>query len=177
MEITFRKLSANESLNYRSLRLEYLQKFPEYFGSTFEEENAREKLIFEKYIEEENPNHFMFGAFDDSRLIGICGFDRQARNKTKHRGEIVQMYVKADYANKKVGARLLISAINFAFTNQEIEQITLSFVEGNVRAKTVYEKLGFVQYGKIENYFKSNDFNSNQCFMILERDNFRSFNS
>ena len=169
MEITFRKLSVHESLIYRSIRFECLQQFPAYFGSTFEEENASEKLIFEKYIEEKNPDHFMCGAFDDSLLIGICGFDRQARNKTKHRGEIVQMYVKAEYANKKVGARLLITAINSAFANPEIDQITLSFVEGNERAKTLYEKLGFVQYGKINNYFKSKDFNSNQCFMMLER--------
>ncbi len=172
MEITFRKLVANETLIYRSLRLECLQQFPEYFGSTFEEENASTKLIFEKYMEEGNPDHFMIGAFDDDRLIGICGFDRQARNKTKHRGEIVQMYVKAEYANKKVGARLLITAIHSAFSNQKIEQITLSFVEGNASAKKLYENIGFEHYGKIKNYFKSKNHYSNQCFMKLERSEF-----
>lgn len=169
MKLTFRKLIATESTNYRSIRLECLQQFPEYFGSTFEEENAQAELIFEKYIIEENPDHFMTGAFDADNLIGICGFDRQTRNKTMHRGEIVQMYVKAEYANKKVGYNLLIKTITHAFTNSEIDQVTLSFVEGNTSAKKLYENIGFISYGKIERYFKLGNSYSNQCFMILER--------
>jgi len=169
MELTFRKLIATESTNYRSIRLECLQQFPEYFGSTFEEENAKDELIFEKYIKEENSDHFMTGAFDGEVLIGICGFDRQARNKTMHRGEIVQMYVKAEYANKKVGSNLLIKTINHAFTNSEIDQVTLSFVEGNSSAKKLYENIGFRFYGKIERYFKFGNGYTNQNFMILER--------
>ena len=176
MNLIFRKINANEYLIYRQIRLECLQQYPEYFGSTFEEENARQELVFEKYIKEENPDHFMTGAFDNEVLIGICGFDRQGRNKTKHRGEIVQMYVNADYANKKVGANLLITTINYAFINPEIDQITLSFVEGNLNANKLYENIGFKIYGKIERYFKSGNNYSNQCFMILERENFEGLN-
>src|SRR5919198_2934930 len=97
MSIIIRKLQPHESVIYREVRLACLKNAPQSFGSTYEEEVLNSKLSFETFIENGSPDHVMFGAFDDGRLIGITGFNRMARQRTMHRGEVVQVYVDANY--------------------------------------------------------------------------------
>src|SRR6188474_1036867 len=106
MSIIIRKLQPHESTVYRDLRLACLKNVPEYFGSTYEEEILNPKLMFETFIENDSPDHVMFGAFDVERLIGITGFNRMARQRAMHRGEIVQVYVDSNYRGQNIGENL-----------------------------------------------------------------------
>jgi RimJ/RimL family protein N-acetyltransferase len=169
MPISFRQLTSADSLDYRRVRLECLQTFPDNFGSACEEESKIPQLKFEKYLLENNSDNFMFGAFDGEDLIGICGFSREDRNKTKHRGEIVQMYVNPNFAGQRIGFDLLRKTVEKALENSEIEQIVLSLVADNQAANKLYEKVGFVEYGRLQNYFKQGERYWNQRFMVLER--------
>lgn len=169
MPISFRQLGKDDALLYRKIRLECLKNFPDNFGSTFEEESRIERLKFEIFLSEENTDNFMFGAFDGENLIGICGFSRELRNKTRHRGEIVQMYVNPAFAGQNIGFDLLQRTIEKALAIPEIEQIILSVVAENKGANKLYEKLGFVEYGFIAHYFKQGEKYWNQRFMVLER--------
>ncbi|HRH41149.1 MAG TPA: GNAT family N-acetyltransferase [Pyrinomonadaceae bacterium] len=169
MFISFRQLGKGDALLYRKIRLECLKNFPDNFGSTFEEESFHERLKFEIFLTEENTDNFMFGAFDGETLIGICGFSREPRSKARHRGEIVQMYVNPAFAGQNIGFDLLQKTIEKALVNSEIEQIVLSVVAENKSANKLYEKIGFVQYGFITNYFKQGEKYWNQRFMVLER--------
>lgn len=175
MSVVIRQLEKKDSSIYRRIRLECLQTFPDNFGSTFEEENRINPLKFESYLLEESEDNFMFGAFNENELIGICGFAREARNKTRHRGEIVQMYVNPMFAGQGIGNKLLKAVIQKAFENGEIEQIILSVVEENSSANKAYEKIGFVEYGRLQNYFKQGGRYWNQRFMVLGKaaDSFR----
>jgi GNAT superfamily N-acetyltransferase len=107
MQVNFRQLRSEDILSYRKVRAECLQNFPDNFGSTFEEESKIPELKFERYLRENNPNKFMLGAFSGIELFGICGFIREDRNKTKHRGEIVQMYVNPSFEGQNIGKQLL----------------------------------------------------------------------
>lgn len=124
----YRKLKPEDSRDYREIRLEALKNHPENFGSTFEEEMKKPKFPYETYIEEQATGDFIMGAYDDKKLIGICGFHREARKKTKHFGTIIQMHVKRDYTGKGIGRKLLTSLIEEAFKIQEIEQLLLGVV-------------------------------------------------
>src|SRR5689334_269818 len=97
MPIIFRKLQPHESAIYRQIRLSCMKNASDYFGSTYEEEASNPKLKFETFIENQSRDHFMFGAFSDDTLIGITGFHRMERQRDKHRGEVVQVYVDANY--------------------------------------------------------------------------------
>lgn len=169
MSVVIRQLGKDDSSSYRQIRAECLQRFPDNFGSTFEEESRIKQLKFESYLLEENADNFMFGAFNEDELIGICGFLRETRNKTKHRGDIVQMYVNPMFAGQGIGNKLLTATIQKAFENGEIEQITLSVVAENASANKAYEKIGFVEYGRLPNYFKQGERYWTQRFMVLER--------
>lgn len=147
------------------MRLDCLKRFPDAFGSSYDEEATIHKLKFETLIEENTPDGFMLGAFSEDRLIGIAGFSRAERRKARHRGEIVQMYVDPQYRGEQIGENLLRMAIEMAFTMEGIEQIELGVVSNNTPATTLYEKIGFQIYGVQKNYFKDGEKYWNQQFM------------
>jgi RimJ/RimL family protein N-acetyltransferase len=169
MQIEYRKLGKSDKAIYRQTRLECLQKFPDNFGSLYEEESQKSPLKFEQVFENESVNDFMMGAFANEKCIGLCGFLREDRLKTRHRGEIVQMYVHPDFSGQKIGKTLLQKTIELAFQNPEIEQISLSLVANNVVAHQTYLSVGFVEYGLVKNCFKFGDHYWDLRLMMLHR--------
>jgi len=167
MDIIIRKLQPHESAIYREVRLACLKNVPEYFGSTYEEEVLNPKFMFETYIENESPDHVIFGAFDSERLIGITGFNRMARQRAGHRGEVVQVYVDPNYRGQNIGEKLLRRVLEYGFTLDGIEQIQLSVIANNLTAIRLYEKLGFKTFGVQPRYFKAGDIYMDQQFMQL----------
>ena len=172
MSIIIRKLQPHESTVYRDLRLACLKNVPEYFGSSYEEEILNPKLMFETFIENDSPDHVMFGAFDNEQLIGITGFNRMARQRAMHRGEIVQVYVDSSYRGQNIGEMLIRQALNYAFTLDGIEQVQLSVIANNQTAIRLYEKLGFKTFGVQPRYFKAGDRYMDQQFMQLFRSDY-----
>lgn len=176
MTITVRKLHSDESALYRAIRLQCLETEPDHFGSTFEEESSMPRLKFESWIEQNRPDHFMFGAFDVGTLIGIVGFARQERQKARHRGDVVQMYVDTSYRGQRLGESLLRGLLNQAFTLDGVEQAQLSVVAHNQAAIRLYERIGFRAFGVQPNYFKVGVYYFNQQFMQLMKDDFLTGN-
>jgi RimJ/RimL family protein N-acetyltransferase len=167
MSIIIRKLQPQESGIYRDVRLACLKNVPQYFGSTYEEEILNPKLMFETFIENDSPEHVMFGAFEEEQLIGITGFNRMARQRAMHRGEIVQVYVNSKYRGQNIGEKLIRRALDYAFTLDGIEQVQLSVIANNQTAIKLYEKLGFKTFGVQPRYFKVGDIYLDQQFMQL----------
>src|SRR5215208_137120 len=167
MSIVIRKLQPHESAVYREVRLACLKNVPQFFGSTYEEEVLNPKFMFETFIETDSPDHVMFGAFDQERLIGITGFNRMARQRAMHRGEIVQVYVDSNYRGQNIGERLIRLALDYAFHLEGIEQAQLSVIANNQTAIRLYEKLGFKTFGVQPSYFKVDDIYLDQQFMQL----------
>jgi ribosomal protein S18 acetylase RimI-like enzyme len=167
MSIIIRKLQPHESAIYREVRLSCLKNAPEYFGSTYAEEVLNPKFVFETFIENDSPDHFMFGAFDDEKLIGITGFNRMARQRAMHRGEVVQVYVDSNYRGQNIGEKLIRRALEYAFTLDGIEQVQLSVIANNKAAIELYEKVGFKSFGVQPRYFKVGDIYMDQQFMQL----------
>lgn len=165
---TIRTLGANDKALYRRARLECLFTFPDRFGSTYEEESRKQELFFETLLGNNSNDHFMLGAFDGENCIGLCGFIRENRNRTRHRGELVQMYVHPQYQGKGIAGRLIQYTIEKAFATEGIEQIVLSAVADNNRAVSLYQRYGFAVYGRAANYFRKEDGSFiDQVFMIL----------
>jgi ribosomal protein S18 acetylase RimI-like enzyme len=109
----------------------------------------------------------MFGAFDDKRLIGITGFNRMARQRAMHRGEVVQVYVDSKYRGQNIGEKLIRRVLEYAFALDGIEQVQLSVIAGNQTAIKLYEKIGFKTFGVQPRYFKVGETYMDQQFMQL----------
>ena len=113
----------------------------------------------------------MFGAFDGEPLIGITGFNRMARKRASHRGELVQVYVEPAYRGQHIGEKLLRRALNYAFSLDGIEQVQLSVITNNTTAINLYEKFGFKAFGVQPKYFKvGNDYMDQQFMQLFKND-------
>jgi RimJ/RimL family protein N-acetyltransferase len=167
--ITFRKLTSKDVAQYHYIRLECLKNYPENFGTLYEEEVKATSFKFDSIISEVHKTDFLMGAYNDKELIGICGFIKEKRNKTKHIGEISSMYVKPTMSGQHIGSQLLQQTIALVFGDADVEQIILAVMENNIHAQYVYKKIGFEEYGRLPNYFKHNGNYETQIFMTLIR--------
>ncbi len=152
--MTYRKLNSGESGIYRAIRLESLSLFPDHYGSTFEREVKKARLPYEEYIEQQAAGKFVLGAFSGEQLAGICAFFQHEEPRFRHRGAMLQMYVRPGQQGCGIGSSLLEAAIREAFTSPVLEQIVLDVVSANEAAIRMYQKAGFKLYGRMPNYLK-----------------------
>lgn len=172
MQVVYRRLVKGDEGAYRQAHLEALKTFPENFGTLHRDQERIPKLQFETFIETGSEDNFMFGAFADDRLVGIAGFKRGDRPKTRHRGEVVQVFVNPEFHGNGIGESLLRSVVDSVFALEGIESLELSAVASNSSARRLYEKLGFETYGIRNNYFKSGETYWDQRFMQLSKDRY-----
>jgi RimJ/RimL family protein N-acetyltransferase len=168
--IEIRQLTDTDALAYHELRLRGLREHPEAFTSSFEEE-SRKPLAWAQTRLAHSPAaayNFVLGALSDATLIGILGVSVEPRAKSKHKGNVFGMYVAPEYAGRGVGQRLLTTCIQRAREVPGLEQLQLTVTEGNVRAKTLYEKAGFRAFGLEQNALKIGGQYFDKCHMTLD---------
>lgn len=169
MDIEFRKLLPHESDSYRDIRLQCLKKFPKNFTSNYQDEKAKDKLFFQPHIENSSTNTFVIGAFHNTNLIGISGFNRYEKEKTSHSGIIIQVYVIPDYQGKNIGSNIIKTTLNEAFKINGIEQVEIDVITINKNAEKIYGKIGFETYGIQKNYLKiDNEYYDHKMMMIFK---------
>lgn len=139
MHIEYRTLLPEESKIYRAIRLESLEKFPESFGANYLEALKTEKFRIENDIENQSTERFVFGAFADQELIGICVFVKNENNT----GNIYQMYVRKGFQGKNIGFGLIQAIIHEANSRFGKIEIILEVTPKNDRAYHLYKKMGF----------------------------------
>jgi ribosomal protein S18 acetylase RimI-like enzyme len=148
--IEIRRLVQDAAVLYRGIRLEALQASPEAFGSTFEVENAQPLSWFSDRL----GSSTVLGAFRDAELVGMAGFAVQQGQKKAHKGMLWGMYVRPAARKASVGRRLVEAICNLA--RQQVELIQLTVVRDNEQARSLYTKLGFLEYGMEKNALKQN---------------------
>ena len=81
----------------------------------------------------------------DGKIIGNCALNRRPGIKTAHKASVA-ISILQDYWNLGIGTLMFDALIQTAKENG-ICLLTLEFIEGNERAKALYEKVGFTVYG------------------------------
>ncbi|UFH56511.1 GNAT family N-acetyltransferase [Spirosoma sp. KNUC1025] len=113
---------------------------------------------------------FTLGLLTDSdKLAGVVSFQRdgQTREKLRHKGLLFRMYVAAEHSGKGYGRILLEETIRRARLLRDIEQINLTVIATNSRAKQQYEKLGFRSFSLEKNAIKDGDTYYDEEQMVL----------
>lgn len=160
-----RMLNKQDAEAYQTIRLEALRVNPEAFGSTYEREAAFTVEEIGRRIAPE-AGKFTLGAFEEDRLIGIVTFFRDNGPKTKHKANLYGMYVSADCRGKGIGGKLLDTLIKEARQLDGVEQITLTVVQDNERAKALYVNSGFVVFGIEKNALKVEEIYYDEAWMV-----------
>lgn len=144
---------AGEMIAYLQLTNEetyFMLRYPEEISMTEDEE----KNILQAW--EEAPNKLLLLACVDGYIAGSCGIAPLAEHlKTKHRASI-GISVKKEYWSLGIGSLLMAETLAFAQTCGFC-QVELGVFSDNVRARTLYERFGFAEWGRIPNAYKLKD--------------------
>ncbi|MDN3018321.1 GNAT family N-acetyltransferase [Paenibacillus sp. BSR1-1] len=151
-----RLLEAADAEKYWELRLEALKQNPEAFLTSYEDAIKRENPIGQTARNFSQPGNYTFGAFENGELIGVVTLLQEQAEKIKHRANIYAMYVTLSKRGTGVGEALMTEAIKKAKSVEAIEKINLSVIATNEKAKKLYTKLGFKEYGYEEKAMKIN---------------------
>lgn len=143
------RLLPSNVIEYRRLRLRGLRESPTAFGSSFAEESKRPLKAFTARLEQ-TEDKWVFGAFENKRLVGVVTLIREEKLKERHKASIYGMYVDAKMRKRGIGRQLLSVVIDAARQLHGLKQIRLAVVEGNEPALCLYRSAGFKPYGREE---------------------------
>ena len=154
-----RPLAEADATAFREVRLRALHDHPDAFGASYEEGLARPDSAYVDQLRtaDASPDQRIFGAFDDTALVGMVGFFRATYAKTRHHGTIWGMYTAPEARGQGIGRALMETALAFARTLPGLEQVNLSVVTTNAGARALYLSLGFVVDGLERNALKLPD--------------------
>lgn len=128
----------------------FLVRYPEETSADLEEEAHFLQMLAE------SESNFMIAAFDGQKVAGNVAVSRiSARYKMAHRAEL-GIAIRREYWNEGIGQWLMKAAITEA-RRVGYEQLELGVFADNARAIALYEKLGFLEYGRGPRAFRLKD--------------------
>ena len=130
---------------YHALRRDGLSRQPECFRVTPEDDAERPQRL-NGY--QPGGERMLWGAFDGDELMGVVRFERESLRKLRHKGQIRGLYVRQEAAGQGRGRQLLRTAVAFARTLPDLEQVLLNVVASNDRARGLYLAEGFTVIGR-----------------------------
>lgn len=133
--VDFLKTCASETL--------FILRYPEEFMETVEQEAT--------FLEAVNTSEtsMMITCIIDGEIAGNCQIIVRKNIKTKHRASVTIAIIQK-YWGIGIGSAMFKEMISIA-KEQRVLQLELDYIEGNERAKKLYEKMGFVQSTEREN--------------------------
>lgn len=114
---------------------DFLLRYPEEWNTTVEQEEAWVNRL------RSSPNTLGITCYIDDEVAGNCEINFKSGMKTSHRADISISILK-DYWNLGIGSAMF-EQLMIAAQNRGTEIMELEFIEGNERAKHLYEKFGF----------------------------------
>ncbi len=116
---------------------EFILRYPEECGKYTPE---GEKALFDRV--NASDNEAMLVCLVEGRVAGNSQIVWKTGLKTRHRASVAIALLQ-EYWNQGIGTRMFTEMIRIAESNERIIQMELEFVEGNTRARALYEKMGF----------------------------------
>ena len=142
---------------------DFILRYPEDCGKYTPE---GEKALFDRVNASEN--EAMLVCTVEGKLAGNCQIVWKTGLKVRHRASIAIALLK-EFWNQGIGTRLFQEMIRIAEANENITQLELEFIEGNSRARALYEKMGFRIAGVKPNAIRLKDGTYlNEYYMIKE---------
>lgn len=131
---------------------EFIIRYPEECATRYTPEG--EKKFFKSV--EENPNMAFMTCVVDGKVAGNCQIAFFDTIKRRHTGEIGIAILK-EYWGLGIGTKMFEEMERIAREREGVIQMELDFVEGNSRARALYEKMGFSITGMIPDRFMMRD--------------------
>lgn len=129
-----------------------------YFMARYPEEIVRPLEMQSRILEEicADEEDFLVGAFFEEKMVGCAGLNKVSEHiKNRHRGGF-GISIRQQFCDAGLGTLMLQEVLQTA-RKTHFEQIELGVFEDNPRAIHLYEKCGFVPWGRQPRAFKLKD--------------------
>lgn len=146
------KADAEEMVQYLRTtagETDFLLRYPEECTMTTEQEESFLQQVCD------SPSEIMIVCLVDGKIAGNCQLSLKTKLKNRHRGT-VGIALLRDYWNLGIGTAMFQEMIAIARSHC-LTQLELEFVEGNERARQLYEKMGFSVVSAIPNAIRLKD--------------------
>ena len=140
MSMLIRQLSASDTSDWKSIRLEAVKLHPEAFGASIEEEYSRSDSEFAEGLK----RNTIFASYDGQKITGCVGLFMLPQAKMQHRGTLFS-YVRQEFRRSGLSSRLVSAILGHA--GSRVLQVHCNVVTTNIPALRLYERNGFVIYG------------------------------
>jgi GNAT superfamily N-acetyltransferase len=137
------EIKTETDLDYKNFFLAGLREYEESFRISPQDE------LEAAFPTRGTADSFTLGAVSDDDgallLLGVVSFERDGatREKLRHKGLLFRMYVARRASGQGIGKILIREVIDRARRIDGIEQINLTVVAANERAKGIYAMFGF----------------------------------
>jgi ribosomal protein S18 acetylase RimI-like enzyme len=166
---TLRQLNRDDAAAYHAIRLEYLTLHPDAFGSSASEQAALSiDVSVDRLVTNPTVGGFVNGDLA-SDLAGVATLIPQPRLKERHKGTLAGMYIRASARGTGL-ADAVVQWILERARADGLEQVTLTVVASNDRARRLYERWGFIVYGIEPRAFKIGQTYYDQALMVRRLD-------
>ena len=130
----------------------------DFFSRTIEDWESFTVEDEEKWIKNirESDNSLVITCFINGEAAGNCDITFKSGSKTSHRAT-VGIAIQKKYWNIGIGSAMFEELIKAAKEHTGTEIVDLEMIEGNNRAKALYEKFGFKIVCVKPNFFKTKD--------------------
>ncbi|HOQ13531.1 MAG TPA: GNAT family N-acetyltransferase [Bacillota bacterium] len=116
---------------------EFVLRYPEECGKyTYE----GEKAIIDRF--NASDREAMILCIVDGVIAGVCDIRASTNIKTRHRAAVA-IAQRHDFWNLGIGTKMFEELIRIAESLDDVIQMELEVIEGNDRARHLYEKMGF----------------------------------
>ncbi|MFT6000383.1 MAG: ribosomal protein S18 acetylase RimI-like enzyme [Neolewinella sp.] len=112
--------------------------------------------------------YFLAEGRETPALVGIMGFTRFEKVKRRHRSALWGVYVSPSARGLRVSAKLLAEALRRARQLEGLERVILSVSNQAPAALHLYEKAGFVEFGREPGAARTGEVDMDEIHMLLE---------
>ena len=165
--VKIRVLTERDAGECWNLRLEALEREPQSFTESVEEHRAMAGERSAARLRRKNNASLVMGAFFKGELVGMAGFFRESHLKTRHKGRIWGVYVRANCRGRGLGRGLLVALLERAKKLPGLEQVNLSVASSQAAARKLYRSLGFETIGVEDKALKIGDQYLKEEYMVL----------
>jgi len=164
-EIIIRIAKASDAKQLLQIKLAYLENTTTLplFQDEYTNDVDNERQLIERLAREKNS--ILLVAEYQGQLIGNIDLNGNRRRKLFHTG-MVGMGILEAWRGKGVGKALLAAVIDWGIANQHLKILWLAVYASNQAGKALYQKLGFREVGKLENFFREQDEYIDKLMMV-----------
>ena len=141
----------------------FLMKYPEEWTDfNLDQEKA---FINDDYY---NRNGMMISCIVEGKIAGNCQISFRTGMKDRHRASVAIALLR-EFWNLGIGTKMFEEMFQIARERNGVRQIELDFIEGNSRARHLYEKMGFRITGVKPDAIRMKDGTFVNEYMMLKR--------